>query len=59
LQRHETLVVATNAHPPLAPDGTLKVDSNDRYRGDVSVPLTGVSERWQWDHVADRKEGDR
>ena len=53
------LVVATNAHPLLAPDGALKVNSNDRYRCDVSVYLTGVSERLQRDHVADRKEGDR
>jgi hypothetical protein len=53
------LVVATNAHPLLAPDGTPKADSNDRYRCGVSVHLTGVSERLLWDHVADRKEGDQ
>jgi hypothetical protein len=53
------LVVATNAHPLPAPDGTLKADSNDRYRCGASVRLTSASERLQWDHAADRKEGDR
>jgi len=41
------LVVATNAHPLLARDGTLKADSSDHYRCGVSVHLTGVSERLQ------------
>jgi hypothetical protein len=52
------LVVATNAHRLLAPDGIPKADSNDRCRCALSVHLTAVSERLQWDHVADRKEGD-
>jgi hypothetical protein len=53
------LVAATNKHPLSVPDGTVKADSSDRYRCGVSVLLTGVSERLQWDHLADRNEGDR
>jgi hypothetical protein len=53
------LVVATNAHRLRASDGTPKADPNDRCRCGVSVHLTGGSEKLQWDHVADRKEGDR
>ena len=54
------LVVATNTHPLPASDGTLKADPNDLYRCGASVhAFTSVSERLQWDHAADRKEGDR